>query len=132
MTQFQIPHNQKPYLFKGAENSPVFQCKKIPSSMLEEKVLSPRCNCEENGNEIEEPKGTEKRAPKICCPMPPPVPSTTRQASLINVHQGRPCCPSSQGDKCPAAAAAAASSPGPEKSHRQLNRVDQCCCSIKE
>ncbi|KAG7202341.1 hypothetical protein KM043_018669 [Ampulex compressa] len=30
VTQFQLPHNARPYLFKGADDSPIFQCKKIP------------------------------------------------------------------------------------------------------
>ncbi|XP_043286066.1 microtubule-associated protein 10-like [Venturia canescens] len=128
VTQFQIPHNQKPYLFKGAENSPVFQCKRIPST-LEEEVASARCNCEEPGEEAREIRSGERRAGKTCCPAPPPVPPTTRQASVSEFHQGRPCCPSSQGEKCPSALA---SSPGGKKIRSQIGRVDECCCSIKE
>ncbi|XP_066591908.1 microtubule-associated protein 10-like [Prorops nasuta] len=43
VTQFQIPHNKKPYLFKGPEDSPVFQCKRIPSEVGWS--VENKCNC---------------------------------------------------------------------------------------
>jgi hypothetical protein len=32
VTQFQIAHNRKPYLFKGTDDGPAFQCERITSA----------------------------------------------------------------------------------------------------
>ncbi|KAK2581910.1 hypothetical protein KPH14_002366 [Odynerus spinipes] len=92
VTQFQIPHNKKPYLFKGSENSPVFQCKKIPSEIfLPEPV---RCNCPVKKSTDGSGEG------KTCCAMskapkparPKPVSDMCKQPDW----EPRPCCPSRQ------------------------------------
>ncbi|GAB1865006.1 hypothetical protein CAJAP_06085 [Camponotus japonicus] len=60
VTQFQIPHNRKPYLFKGVDDGPVFQCKRITSASDRERM---KCTCP--------PKKTgdgSGEAVRICCP----------------------------------------------------------------
>lgn len=38
VTQFQVPCNRKPYLFKGVDDGPVFQCKRITSATDRERI----------------------------------------------------------------------------------------------
>ncbi|KMQ98088.1 microtubule-associated protein 10-like protein [Lasius niger] len=42
VTQFQVPCNRKPYLFKGVDDGPVFQCKRITSATDRERI---KCAC---------------------------------------------------------------------------------------
>lgn len=83
ITQFQIPRNRQPFLFKGELNSPVIQCKKIPS----DKKL-PAKNCVFNDAN---PIFKERRA--VCgeknflegenqCPAPPPSSPINLKSSL--------------------------------------------------
>ncbi|XP_015184046.1 PREDICTED: uncharacterized protein LOC107070397 [Polistes dominula] len=82
VTQFQIPHNKKPYLFKGSEDSPVFQCKRIPSNIfLPEPV---RCNCPVKKS----PDGSGEG--QICCPETKSDMDKRKQAHC------EPCCLCSQ------------------------------------
>ncbi|CAK9797850.1 hypothetical protein ANTQUA_LOCUS1372, partial [Anthophora quadrimaculata] len=87
ITQFQIPHNRKPYLFKGADESPVFQCKKIPSECYTQVPL--KCTCAKKCND-----GSGEAAGKTCCPTPVvqagPVPDKPKLPDC----GPRPCCPS--------------------------------------
>lgn len=69
ITQFQIPHNRKPFLFKGELDSPVIQCKKIPSNCkLVEKSFAA-------GEKIEEINNYH-------CPAPPPSSPINLKSSL--------------------------------------------------
>lgn len=48
VTQFQLPHNKKPYLFKGVNNGPVYQCKRVTSALDRQQI---KCVCSpKNGN----------------------------------------------------------------------------------
>ncbi|KAM0725392.1 hypothetical protein ACS0PU_008878 [Formica fusca] len=60
VTQFQIPHNRKPYLFKSVDDGPVFQCKRITSASDRERM---KCACP--SEKIGDGSG---EAAKICCP----------------------------------------------------------------
>lgn len=47
VTQFQLPHNRKPYLFKGIDG-PVYQCKRVVSTLDKQQI---KCVCSpKNGN----------------------------------------------------------------------------------
>lgn len=89
ITQFQIPHNRKPYLFKGADESPVFQCKRIPSLCYTPAPL--RCTCKRPGTD-----GSGETA-RTCCQTPivqaacPPIPENKESD-----WGPRPCCLSHQ------------------------------------
>ncbi|XP_076241806.1 uncharacterized protein LOC143183901 [Calliopsis andreniformis] len=88
ITQFQIPHNRKPYLFKGADDSPVFQCKKIPSECYTPAPL--KCTCPRSVND-----GSGEGTGRTCCKTPlvqagPPPPDCKTDFGP------RPCCPSRQ------------------------------------
>lgn len=106
ITQFQIPHNRKPYLFKGADDSPVFQCKKIPSDCYTPAPL--KCTCVKKCID-----GSGESAGRTCCPTPviptpcPPLPDKCKQPD----YGPRPCCPARQGS----AGYAALLSPNPFK-----------------
>lgn len=48
VTQFQLPHNRQPYLFKGVDDGPVYQCKRIASASDRRQI---KCVCSsKNGN----------------------------------------------------------------------------------
>ncbi|XP_026673091.1 microtubule-associated protein 10-like [Ceratina calcarata] len=90
ITQFQIPHNRKPYLFKGIDDSPVFQCKKIPSECYVPTPL--KCTCKKKCIDGSGESG------RTCCPTPivqtgscPPLPPKPKPE-----YGPRPCCPSHQ------------------------------------
>ncbi|XP_031828395.2 uncharacterized protein LOC116425175 [Nomia melanderi] len=87
VTQFQIPHNRKPYLFKGADDSPVFQCKKIPSACYTPAPV--KCTCAKKCLD-----GSGEATGRTCCPAPaaiaPPPPAGTPRPDW----GPRPCCPS--------------------------------------
>ncbi|XP_012259382.2 uncharacterized protein LOC105687977 [Athalia rosae] len=69
VTQFQIPHNKKPYLFKGVANSPVYQCKKLPSGMaIPAPPSPPKCCCAREARAVSRGGGGEACPPKPCCP----------------------------------------------------------------
>lgn len=81
VTQFQIPHNRKPYLFKGVDDSPVFQCKRITSASDRERM---KCACP--------PKKTgdgSGEAARICCPD-----ERRRKERLEDIERIKcsPCC----------------------------------------
>ncbi|XP_072745714.1 microtubule-associated protein 10 [Anoplolepis gracilipes] len=59
VTQFQIPHNRKPYLFKGVDDGPIFQCKRITSASDRERI---KCVCPPK--KIGDGSG---EAARICC-----------------------------------------------------------------
>lgn len=89
ITQFQIPHNRKPYLFKGANDSPVFQCKKIPSECYTPAPV--KCTCAKKCD------GSGETVGRTCCATPivqtnscPPLPKQPD-------YGPRPCCASRQG-----------------------------------
>lgn len=89
ITQFQIPHNRKPYLFKGADDSPVFQCKKIPSECYTPAPV--KCTCTKKCD------GSGETAGRTCCATPivqtnscPPLPKQPD-------YGPRPCCATRQG-----------------------------------
>ncbi|KYM97917.1 PREDICTED: uncharacterized protein LOC108778053 [Cyphomyrmex costatus] len=42
VTQFQLPRNKEPYLFKGVDDSPVYQCKRIVSASDRQQI---QCVC---------------------------------------------------------------------------------------
>ncbi|KAG6797770.1 hypothetical protein HZU73_07090 [Apis mellifera caucasica] len=93
ITQFQIPHNRKPYLFKGADDSPVFQCKKIPSECYTPAPV--KCTCTKKCD------GSGETAGRTCCATPivqtnscPPLPKQPD-------YGPRPCCATRQGKQCP-------------------------------
>ncbi|XP_076170824.1 uncharacterized protein LOC143148406 [Ptiloglossa arizonensis] len=89
VTQFQIPHNRKPYLFKGADESPIFQCKKIPSASYAPAKV--KCTCAKNIVD-----GSGESARRTCCPTPT-VSYTSPPAKIQQPEWGaRPCCPSQQ------------------------------------
>ncbi|XP_003427408.1 uncharacterized protein LOC100680161 [Nasonia vitripennis] len=90
VTQFQNPHNKKPYLFKGAENSPVFQCRKVASTILEEDALK-NCVCEEKTDECK----VEERTPRSCCETDVSSRQKKRSVSKGKSSRKRPCCPAS-------------------------------------
>ncbi|XP_011501523.1 PREDICTED: uncharacterized protein LOC105365126 [Ceratosolen solmsi marchali] len=90
VTQFQNPHNKKLYLFSGANNSPIFQCRKVPSELLQSDVLE-HCICEK-------PKcGPKTPAVRNCCTDGPTLdvkshncPSGETKKKKSN--KSRPCC----------------------------------------
>ncbi|XP_078043409.1 uncharacterized protein LOC144473428 isoform X2 [Augochlora pura] len=91
ITQFQIPHNRKPYLFKGVEDSPVFQCKKIPSVCY--KPVPVKCTCTTKGLDG---SGESSSSGRTCCPTPVP-PCLPPPVKIPQPSWGpRPCCPSRQ------------------------------------
>ncbi|XP_025995692.1 uncharacterized protein LOC113005025 [Solenopsis invicta] len=48
VTQFQLPHNRQPYLFKGVDEGPVYQCKRVASATDKWPI---KCVCSsKNGN----------------------------------------------------------------------------------
>ncbi|XP_063984309.1 uncharacterized protein LOC135166174 [Diachasmimorpha longicaudata] len=104
ITQFQMPHNKKPYLFKGTEGSPIFQCRKIPSNLPP--PAAPRCTCPPKSAKED---GGGSRARRSCCsspvPPPPPPPTPTKTWDPPGKVPFRPCCPSQQGQKCPSSPA---------------------------
>ena len=83
VTQFQNPHNRKPYLFKGADESPVFQCRKVPSQLPDPNALS-TCVCKKD-----ECKGEERPPPRSCCNPE----GGARKGQAKGTRKGaRPCC----------------------------------------
>ncbi|KAJ8668001.1 hypothetical protein QAD02_009664 [Eretmocerus hayati] len=96
VTQFQTPHNKKPYLFKGDINSPVFQCKKVPPNQTGEEALKCICEPKDDGCSV-----VESKPDKSCCgqsnsePACRPKPSKRRSSGKGK----RPCCPANKG--CP-------------------------------
>ncbi|XP_033224195.1 uncharacterized protein LOC117177530 [Belonocnema kinseyi] len=91
VTQFQIPHNKKPFLFKGEENSPVIQCKKIPSQTECKDSNLPKCMCKP------ENRGSfgAGEAPRNCCLAPPSSPVSIKSVRHKTPDENlRPCCPS--------------------------------------
>ncbi|XP_011300213.1 uncharacterized protein [Fopius arisanus] len=99
VTQFQVPHNKRPYLFKGAAQSPIFQCKKIPSK--HSPPASPRCSCSPRTKPEDESGESPRRS---CCSSPgsppPPPPTPTNTWGAPDRSPFRPCCPTLQGQKC--------------------------------
>jgi hypothetical protein len=93
VTQFQNPHNKKLYLFSGAKNSPIFQCRKVPSELLQDDVLE-HCSCEK-------PKcGPKDSAPRNCCTNGPALEVSSHNCSSSGSKKkksikSRPCCPAS-------------------------------------
>ncbi|XP_014611947.1 PREDICTED: uncharacterized protein LOC106791088 [Polistes canadensis] len=89
VTQFQIPHNKKPYLFKGTKDSPVFQCKRIPSDIfLPEPV---RCNCPVKKS----PDGSGEG--KTCCLSKTSPETKSGMDKCKQAHcEPLPCCLSSK------------------------------------
>ncbi|XP_012150911.1 uncharacterized protein LOC100878430 [Megachile rotundata] len=110
ITQFQVPHNRKPYLFKGTEDSPVFQCKKIPSSCDTPAPL--KCTCTKKCID-----GSGESAGKTCCQTPlvvaPPCPPLPDKLSDWGP---RPCCSSRQPSAGTQGASCPCSSKSPQKS----------------
>lgn len=91
VTQFQNPHNKKPYLFKGADNSPVFQCRKVASTILEEDALK-NCVCEKKTNECK----LEEKTPRSCCDTDAVSGrQKKRSESKGKSSRKRACCPAS-------------------------------------
>lgn len=93
VTQFQIPHNKKPFLFKGEENSPVIQCKKIPSQIECKDSNVPKCICKP------EHRGSvgAGEAPRNCCLAPPSSPISIKSVRHKTPDENlRPCCPPSR------------------------------------
>ncbi|XP_012285952.1 uncharacterized protein LOC105702731 [Orussus abietinus] len=123
VTQFQIPHNKKPYLFKGAANSPVFQCKRIPSDIGTKSVE--RCICKKE----EAPGGGGEAALRTCCP---PIsaevgftsPSIAPAAKIKADFSPRPCCPLKASQNAPAGG-----NKGPtcQQLKNQSNVASPCC-----
>ena len=92
ITQFQIPHNKKPFLFKGEKNSPVIQCKKVPSGIEFKDSNVPKCICKS------ENQGTfgAGEAPRTCCPAPPSSPVFQKAARHKTPDENfKPCCQNS-------------------------------------
>ncbi|CAL7935553.1 unnamed protein product [Xylocopa violacea] len=127
ITQFQIPHNRKPYLFKGADESPVFQCKRIPSECYTPSPV--KCTCQKKCVD-----GSGESTGRTCCPTPivqtgscPPMVPVKHKAAD---YGARPCCPSRQGSPgrqtgCP---------PCSPKARRRgqlpaASETSPCCCS---
>lgn len=121
VTQFQIPHNKKPYLFKGADNSPVYQCKKLPSGFVHKQNTGPKCPCARDAQANSKGAG---EAPRTCCP------TATRPGfrSPFNYKAPdfgtRPCCPTQRcpPDPCP---------PAPASSTYENSRR-KCGCPAKD
>ncbi|XP_023246367.1 uncharacterized protein LOC111643189 [Copidosoma floridanum] len=94
VTQFQNPHNRKPYLFKGSANSPVFQCRRIPSKLTDMPRLQ-GCSCEKPLQS----KSEEKPAKTCCDPGPAKTSGCGPQRRLSSSRKRksragpRPCCP---------------------------------------
>lgn len=81
ITQFQIPRNRKPFLFKGELDSPVIQCKKIPSDM---ELKTPKCICKTT--EIGKSFGAGE-ADEIYCPAPPSSPINFKSSLKSSMNQ---------------------------------------------
>ena len=92
ITQFQIPHNKKPFLFKGEQNSPVIQCKKIPSQIKCRDSKTPKCICKPD-NLGSFGAGEDTR---VCCPVPPPSPTSFGSSAMCGIPESqKPYYPSS-------------------------------------
>ena len=89
ITQFQIPHNRKPYLFKGANDSPVFQCKMIPSECYTPAPL--KCTCTKKCVD-----GSGESAGRTCCATPIVQTSSCPPLPKQPDYGPRPCCASRQ------------------------------------
>ncbi|XP_015517060.1 uncharacterized protein LOC107222283 [Neodiprion lecontei] len=130
VTQFQIPHNKKPYLFKGAANSPVYQCKKLPSGMIVPHNPGPKCCCAREAQANS--RGSGEAYPRTCCPTPQTQPAPRSPANYKPPDYGpRPCCPS---QRCPPEPCPPATSFTPQNSfgssYGQSTR--KCGCPAKE
>ncbi|KAK9310473.1 hypothetical protein QLX08_000226 [Tetragonisca angustula] len=115
ITQFQIPHNRKPYLFKGANDSPVFQCKMIPSECYTPAPL--KCTCTKKCVD-----GSGESAGRTCCATPIVQTSSCPPLPKQPDYGPRPCCASRQpssGKQCPCSS----------KVRRKDQTASPCCCS---
>ncbi|CAK9803005.1 hypothetical protein ANTPLA_LOCUS3409 [Anthophora plagiata] len=122
ITQFQIPHNRKPYLFKGADESPVFQCKKIPSECYTQVPL--KCTCAKKCND------GSGEAGRTCCPTPVvqagPVPDKPKLPDC----GPRPCCPARRSSPGQPLTCSPCSPQSRQKA--QPPAASLCCCSQAE
>lgn len=91
VTQFQNPSNNKPYLFKGVAQSPVFQCKQVPT-ICEDPFSN--CVCKKPSNECQ----TEEK-PKSCCQVEQPKSCCKESTPKPKKKGKRPCCSSSNNEK---------------------------------
>ncbi|XP_035733550.1 uncharacterized protein LOC118446700 [Vespa mandarinia] len=138
ITQFQIPHNKKPYLFKGTDDSPVFQCKKIPSKKCLPEFI--RCNCTVKKNKDGSGEGKSCCRPKTCpetcfktCCRPKTSPKTCTPLVKSEVDKCQqpqseplPCCPS-----CPPICNGTKSSkPQQQQQQQQFQQEHSKCCSL--
>lgn len=84
VTQFQIPDNEKPYLFKGVDESPVFQCKTITSASEERQRVKCVCPTKKSSDGSGE-------AARMCCP---PAQSERRRRDQREDAKAKcpPCC----------------------------------------
>ncbi|XP_011869236.1 PREDICTED: uncharacterized protein LOC105562782 [Vollenhovia emeryi] len=104
VTQFQLPRNKEPYLFKGADDSPVYLCKRIASALDRRQV---KCVCSpKNGDGSGEAArircsvGADERQP--------------RQLRDIKTDKCPPCCR------------------GVRDTIKSKETVRKCGCAVKE
>ncbi|XP_029177380.1 microtubule-associated protein 10-like [Nylanderia fulva] len=101
VTQFQIPQDKEPYLFKGAEDSPVFQCKRITSATDREQWKYPKKTGDGSGEaaKIYCPDERRRRKPKDidedkcapCCSQERKSRETVRKCGCVIVKKERTC-----------------------------------------
>nr|XP_012234226.1 PREDICTED: uncharacterized protein LOC105679031 [Linepithema humile] len=88
ITQFQIPHNRKPYLFKGTDDGPAFQCERFTSASDKERI---ECACllKKTGNGSGE-------AARIRCPVVSHKHRRKEWLEDVKKDKCSPCCRSTQ------------------------------------
>lgn len=88
ITQFQIPHNRKPYLFKSTEDGPAFQCEMITSALDKRRIECTR-----------PPKKTgngDGEAARICCPVISNIHRRKELLEDVKKNKCSPCCHGTQ------------------------------------
>lgn len=87
VTQFQMPRNKQTYLFKGIEDGPLFQCKRITSvTSIEEKKSTSLVKRIGDGSE---------EATKVVCPaVNIMLDEHRRKAQRVDIRKDKcaPCC----------------------------------------
>lgn len=102
VTQFQIPEDKRPYLFKGADEGPIFQCKRISDRK--------RVECVCSAEKIDDGSGEAARS---CCPT----------VSMADKRRGRR---EIEKDKCPPCC------PTTGDSVKSVPAIRKCGCVVKE
>ncbi|XP_011645978.1 uncharacterized protein LOC105432735 [Pogonomyrmex barbatus] len=106
VTQFQLPHNKKPYLFKGVDDGPVYQCKRVTSALHTRQI-----NCVCPGKKVGDGSGEAIARRTRCC-----VSADERRRQLGDIKR----------DKCPPCCR------GTRDISRSRETVRKCGCVVKE